>query len=92
MKSRRSSRKPPYVPYDLLQKVEQTMSTGSKAPIKVYRRGATIITKFVGYNFLVHNGKTFVQVYINDSMVGYKFGEFVPTRKFTGHSGKKGAK
>ena len=65
---------------------------GDKLPMKVYRRSSTIIPKFVGSNFLVHNGKTFVQIYINESMIGHKFGEFVFTRIFKGHSGVKAKK
>ena len=61
----------------------------NKEPIKTWSRDCTIIPEFIGATFLVHNGKTFVKVYVTEDMVGHKLGEFSPTRTFKGHSGGK---
>jgi len=85
----RSSKKGPYVDKKLLMKVKKYREHGDKKPIKTWARRSAIHPDFVGMTFEVHNGKTFMQVFINESMVGHKLGEFALTRKFTGHS-KKG--
>lgn len=83
----RSLKKGPYVDLRLLGKVEKTGA--SKEAIKTWSRDCTIVPEFVGATFLVHNGKTFVKVYVTEDMVGHKLGEFSPTRTFKGHSGGK---
>lgn len=83
----RSLKKGPYVDLRLLAKVEKQ---GNKEPIKTWARDCTVVPEFVGATFLVHNGKTFVKVYVTEEMVGHKLGEFSPTRTFKGHSGGKG--
>jgi len=30
----------------------------------------------------------FIPIFVTESMVGHKLGEFAPTRKFKGHGGK----
>ncbi len=60
-----------------------------KAPIKTYSRSSTIIPEFVNYTLDVHNGKTFIRVFIKDNMIGHKLGEFAATRIFKSHSGAK---
>lgn len=87
----RSLKKGPYVDERLFGKVEKMLAkpTGSREPIKTWSRDCTIIPDFVGTTFLVHNGKTFMKVYITEDMVGHKLGEFSPTRTFKGHSGGK---
>ena len=85
----RSLKKGPYVDEKLLSKVEKQSSSGSREPIKTWARRCTIIPEFVGFTFLVHNGKTFNKVFITEDMVGHKLGEFSPTRTFRGHSSKK---
>jgi small subunit ribosomal protein S19 len=42
----------------------------------------------VGFTFGVHNGKTHVEVFATEDMVGHRLGEFSPTRKFIKHGGK----
>lgn len=79
----RSLKKGPFVDSDLLNAVEK--AKGSGKVIKTWRRRSTIIPDFVGITFAVHNGKKFVPVYVNENMVGHKFGEFAPTRIFYGH-------
>lgn len=85
----RSSKKGPFVDPRLMEKVIKAKSEGSKSAIKTWARRSTISPEMVGMNFDVHNGKFFNRVFITESMVGHKLGEFSFTRKFTGHS-KKG--
>ena len=81
--------KPPFVEYYVLEKVEKAKASEKKSPIRIYSRRSTILPSFVGLNFEVHNGKTFVPIYINENMIGYKFGAFIPTRTFKAHSRAK---
>jgi small subunit ribosomal protein S19 len=81
----RSSSKGPFVDPKLLKKVLAQKSTGNKAPIKPWSRACVIAPDFVGHTFMVHQGKNFIEVFINESMVGHKLGEFAPTRTFRGH-------
>lgn len=81
----RSSKKGPYIDEKLLAKVMAQKSSGDKAPIKTWARACVVPPEFVGHSFLVHQGKKFIEVYINESMVGHKLGEFAPTRTFHGH-------
>jgi small subunit ribosomal protein S19 len=81
----RSSAKGPYVDPKLLEKVKKAIEKGEKKPIKTWSRRSTIIPEFVGFTFLVHNGKKFLPVYVSERMVGHKLGEFSFTRTFKGH-------
>lgn len=81
----RSSRKGPYVDEKLLQKVLKQAASGRKSPIKTWARSCAIPPEFVGHTFLVHNGKIFKEVFVSETMVGHKLGEFSPTRTFHGH-------
>lgn len=81
----RSSKKGPYVDAKLVTKVHKQKVSGDKTPIKTWARQSAISPDFVGHTFLVHQGKTFVEVFINEAMVGHKLGEFAPTRTFRGH-------
>ncbi|MBN1795726.1 MAG: 30S ribosomal protein S19 [Sedimentisphaerales bacterium] len=85
----RSLKKGPYVEEKLLAKVTKLLATGSHEPIKTWSRSSTIVPEFVGYTFMVHNGKMFHKVFVTEDMVGHKLGEFSPTRIFKGHSSKK---
>ncbi len=66
------------------------VASGQKKPIKTWSRRSTIVPQMVGMTFEVHNGKQFLPVYVTEAMVGHKLGEFSHTRKFRGHSSKKG--
>lgn len=81
----RSSYKGPYVDAKLLKKVQAQKDGGAKAPIKTWARRSQISPDFVGHTFLVHQGKNFVNVYVSESMVGHRLGEFAPTRNFRSH-------
>ena len=84
-----SSKKEPYVDEKLLKKVLKAKEINSNTPIRTWARSSSISPEMVGVTFEVHNGKIFIPVYVTESMVGHKLGEFSQTRKFTGHS-KKG--
>jgi small subunit ribosomal protein S19 len=84
----RSQKKGPFVDEKLYLKVKKQEDTGLRDPIKTWARACTIIPEFVGYTFLVHNGKMFNKVFVTEDMVGHKLGEFSLTRMFRGHSGK----
>jgi small subunit ribosomal protein S19 len=85
----RSLKKGPYVDEKLLAKVTKLTELGSREPIKTWARRCTIIPEFVGFTFLVHNGKMFPKVFVTEDMVGHKLGEFSPTKTFRGHSSKR---
>lgn len=87
--SRRSLKKGYFIDVHLKKKVDQSKKDGSKKPIKTWSRRSTVIPEMVGMTFDVHNGKKFISVYITDSMVGHKLGEFSPTRLFKSHPVKK---
>jgi len=81
----RSSKKGPYIDQKLLKKVNAQKASGQKMPIKTWARQSQIPPEFVGYTFQVHNGRLFIEVFINEEMVGHRLGEFSPTRTFRGH-------
>ncbi|MBI2052901.1 MAG: 30S ribosomal protein S19 [Candidatus Ryanbacteria bacterium] len=83
----RSLKKGPYVDSKLLKKMEK-VGARSKTVIKTWSRASQISPEMVGYTFGVHNGKDFVEMTITEEMVGHRFGEFSPTRKFVRHGGK----
>ncbi|MCD4831459.1 MAG: 30S ribosomal protein S19 [Anaerohalosphaeraceae bacterium] len=85
----RSLKKGPFVDEKLMLKVIKQGQLGTKDPIKTWARRCTIVPEFVGYTFLVHNGKMFHKVFVTEEMVGHKLGEFSITRTFRGHSGSK---
>ena len=85
----RSLKKGPFVEWKLLDKIDRINDSGTKKPIKTWSRRSTITPDFVGHTFNVHNGKTFIPVFVTENMVGHKLGEFAPTRTFRGHSGSK---
>lgn len=81
----RSIKKGPFVDYFLIEKIEKMDKGGKKQPIKTWSRRSMIIPEFVGHTFNIHNGKTFVSVFVTENMVGHRLGEFAPTRTFKGH-------
>ena len=86
----RSIKKGPYVDEYLIEKAEK--AARDKKPVKTWSRRSTVVPGFVGINFLVHNGKNFIPVFVTENMVGQKLGEFSPTRTYHGHGDKKGKK
>ncbi|MEK7534222.1 MAG: 30S ribosomal protein S19 [Patescibacteria group bacterium] len=81
----RSSKKGPFVDPKLLKKVLRQKQTGEKSAIKTWARASQIAPLFVGHTFTVHNGRIFVNVFITETMVGHRLGEFAPTRTFRNH-------
>ena len=86
--------KGPFVEESLIKKVEKQQNQANRKPIKTWSRKSTIIPEFVGFSFLIYNGRKFIPLTISEDMVGHKLGEFAPTRIFTGHTpaDKKAAK
>ena len=85
----RSLKKGPFIHYKLDKKIMANVDSGKKTVIKTWSRASMISPDFVGQTVAVHNGKTFIPVYVTENMVGRKFGEFSPTRTFRGHAGNK---
>jgi small subunit ribosomal protein S19 len=83
----RSSKKGPWVEERLLDRIEAMNSSGDKHMIKTWSRASTIFPEMVGHTIAVHDGRKHVPVFISESMVGHKLGEFAPTRLFRGHAG-----
>ncbi len=82
----RSVWKGPFVDGYLLKKADVARASGRNQIIKTWSRRSTILPQFIGLTFGVYNGKKFIPVAVNEDMIGHKFGEFSPTRTFTGHT------
>ena len=83
----RSSKKGPWVEDRLFNRIEAMNSSGQKQMIKTWSRTSTIFPEMVGHTIAVHDGRKHVPVFVSESMVGHKLGEFAPTRLFRGHAG-----
>ena len=81
----RSSKKGPWVEDRLMDRIEAMNSSGNKTMVKTWSRASTIFPEMVGHTIAVHDGRKHVPVFVSDSMVGHKLGEFAPTRTFRGH-------
>lgn len=81
----RSAHKGPYIDEKLLEKVMKQKKSSNKDPIKTWARASAIPPEFVGHTFLIHTGRDFKEVFVSESMVGHKIGEFAETRTFRGH-------
>jgi len=84
----RSLKKGPFVDPKLMKKVAHAKANSDRKPIKTWARASTITPEMVGMTFAVHNGRAFIDVLVNENMVGHKLGEFALTRKFVRHGGK----
>lgn len=82
----RSLKKGPYVEAKLLQRIEAMSNSGEKRVVKTWSRASTIFPEMVGHTIAVHDGRKHVPVFISESMVGHKLGEFAPTRTFRSHT------
>ncbi|TML76527.1 MAG: 30S ribosomal protein S19 [Actinobacteria bacterium] len=83
----RSSKKGPWAEERLLRRIEVMNTSGDKQMIKTWSRASTIFPEMVGHTIAVHDGRKHVPVFVSESMVGHKLGEFAPTRLFRGHAG-----
>lgn len=87
----RSVSKGPFIDTHLSKKVQEAVETNSRKPIKTWSRRSMILPDMIGLTIAVHNGRQHVPVFVTEDMVGYKLGEFAPTRTFKGHvADKKG--
>ncbi len=71
-----------------MKKVLAQQGATKKTPIKTWSRACVITPEMIGFTFLVHNGKDFIEVYVTEDMVGHRLGEFSPTKRFIRHGGK----
>jgi len=85
----RSLKKGPFVDDHLIEKIEGLNNRGDKRVVRTWSRRSTIVPDMIGHTIAVHDGRRHVPVYITESMVGHKLGEFAPTRTFRGHAGKR---
>ncbi len=88
----RSLKKGPFVAPRLLAKVREMNEAGDKKVLKTWSRASTIFPEMVGHTIAVHDGRKHVPVYVTESMVGHKLGEFAPTRTFRGHAADRKGK
>src|SRR5207237_8023807 len=87
----RSSKKGPFVEERLMARIEAMNASGEKRMLRTWSRTSTIFPEMVGHTIAVHDGRKHVPVFLTESMVGHKLGEFAPTRTFRGHSGDRKA-
>ena len=83
----RSSKKGPYVQERLMSRIEAMNTSGEKRMLRTWSRTSTIFPEMVGHTIAVHDGRKHVPVFVTESMVGHKLGEFAPTRLYRGHAG-----
>jgi small subunit ribosomal protein S19 len=83
----RSSKKGPFVQARLITRIEAMNASGDKRMLRTWSRTSTIFPEMVGHTIAVHDGRKHVPVFISESMVGHKLGEFAPTRLYRGHAG-----
>jgi small subunit ribosomal protein S19 len=85
----RSSKKGPFVEASLMKRIEEMNAAGDKRLVRTWSRTSTVFPEMVGHTIAVHDGRKHVPVFVTESMVGHKLGEFAPTRIFRGHSGDR---
>jgi small subunit ribosomal protein S19 len=73
--------KVPFTAPHLLKKVENQKDNSQNNPIKTNSRASIILPSWINKWFSVHNGKTWIKIYISKDMVNHRLGEFVLTRK-----------
>jgi small subunit ribosomal protein S19 len=83
----RSSKKGPFVDERLMARIEAMNASGEKKMLRTWSRTSTIFPEMVGHTIAVHDGRKHVPVFVSESMVGHKLGEFAPTRLYRGHAG-----
>lgn len=88
----RSVKKGPFVDLHLMKKVGEAVAANSRKPIKTWSRRSMVLPEMIGLTIAVHNGRQHVPVFVTEDMIGYKLGEFAPTRAFKGHAADKKGK
>ena len=86
---RRSTKKGPYIEERLLSRIEAMNASGTKQMVKTWSRRSTVFPEMVGHTIAVHDGRKHVPVFVSESMVGHKLGEFAPTRTSRGRGGRE---
>jgi small subunit ribosomal protein S19 len=87
----RSTKKGPFIQDKLLKKIDKMNERNEKRVIKTWSRASMISPDMLGHTIAVYNGRKHVPIFVTENMVGYRLGEFVPTRLFRGHAGDKTA-
>ena len=85
----RSSKNGPFVDASLMARVEAMNEAGEKRIVRTWSRASTVFPEMVSHTIAVHDGRKHVPVFVTESMVGHKLGEFAPTRTFRGHAGDR---
>jgi small subunit ribosomal protein S19 len=85
----RSTKKGPFVEERLLARINAMNEANQKQMVKTWSRTSTVFPEMVGHTIAVHDGRKHVPVFVSESMVGHKLGEFAPTRTYRGHSGER---
>ena len=88
----RSVSKGPFVDLQLIKKVQEATASNNRKPIKTWSRRSMVLPEMIGLTIAVHNGRQHVPVFVTEDMVGYKLGEFAPTRTYRGHAADKKGK
>jgi len=88
----RSAKKGPFADERLMARITAMNESGEKRPLRTWSRTSTVFPEMVGHTIAVHDGRKHVPVFVTESMVGHKLGEFAPTRTFRGHSGDRQTK
>ena len=83
----RSLKKGPFIQPALVKRIREMNEAGDKKVVKTWSRASTIFPEMVGHTIAVHDGRKHVPVFVTESMVGHKLGEFAPTRLYRGHAG-----
>jgi small subunit ribosomal protein S19 len=83
----RSTKKGPWVEERLMKRIIEMNEKGEKRIVNTWSRTSTIFPEMVGHTIGVHDGRRHLPVFVSESMVGHKLGEFAPTRNFRGHAG-----
>jgi len=81
----RSLKKGPFVDEKLFAKILKMNEDNDKQVVKTWSRASTVFPEMVGHTIAVHDGRKHIPIYVTESMVGHKLGEFAPTRTFRGH-------
>ena len=79
-------------PDDLATAADMAALTREKRMLKTWSRASTVFPDMVGHTIAVHDGRKHVPIFISESMVGHKLGEFAPTRTYRGHASDKQSK
>jgi len=85
----RSTKKGPFVEERLMRRINAMNEQNQKQMLKTWSRTSTVFPEMVGHTIAVHDGRKHVPVFISESMVGHKLGEFAPTRTYRGHTGER---